>query len=577
MNKFLITDKNELKIKGWKQLDIILISGDAYIDHPSFGSVLIARYLEYNGFKVGIISQPDWRNNRDFLKLGRPKLFFGITSGNMDSMVNHYTAQKKIRSSDAYSPGGKTGLRPNRATIVYTQKVRSLFKGVPIVIGGIEASLRRLPHYDFQGDKLRNSILFDSKADILVYGMGERTILNIANDLNNGKSIQSLSAIKGTVITFGNYEGGVRLPEYTKFFSKEQFRKMHKIFEDNYRENVIVQKFGNRLLIHNPPAKPLSQNEMDNIYNLPFTREPHPMYSGNEIPAFKQICNSVTSHRGCFGGCNFCSLAFHQGKTIRSRSMDSIKNEIGVISKNKHFKGTISDIGGPTANMFGMSCKINLSETCKRTSCIYPSFCSNLDYSHRKQKKLLAEAMKLSKIRHLFISSGIRFDLALKDEGYIRQIAEHHTGGLLKLAPEHKSEKVLKFMKKPGFKQYEEFRKIFTDHSNKMGKKQYIVPYIIVGHPGSTLEDTIELAVYLKNNNIKLEQIQEFTPTPMTVSTLMYYTGKDMNGKKITVPKGREIRLRKALVQWFEPWNRKLIIEALKKAKRNDLIGFFLD
>ncbi|MCD4797291.1 MAG: YgiQ family radical SAM protein, partial [Candidatus Cloacimonetes bacterium] len=343
-----------MRRKGWKQLDIILISGDAYIDHPSFGSVLIARYLEYNGFKVGIISQPDWRNNRDFLKLGRPKLFFGITSGNMDSMVNHYTAQKKIRSSDAYSPGGKKGLRPNRATIVYTQKVRSLFKGIPIVIGGLEASLRRLPHYDFQSDKLRNSILFDSKADLLVYGMGERTILKIANDLQNGKSIQSLSAIKGTVITSGNYEGGVRLPEYTKFFSKEQFIKMHKIFEDNYRENVIVQKFGSRLLIHNPPAKPLSQNEMDRIYNLPFTRKPHPMYSGNEIPAFKQISNSVTSHRGCFGGCNFCSLAFHQGKTIQSRSADSIKNEIAKISKNKYFKGTISDIGGPTANMFGM-------------------------------------------------------------------------------------------------------------------------------------------------------------------------------------------------------------------------------
>ncbi|MDP8269162.1 MAG: YgiQ family radical SAM protein [Candidatus Tenebribacter davisii] len=577
MNNYLPISKNDLKERGWDQLDIIIITGDAYVDHPSFGPVIVARSLEAEGYKVGIISQPDWQNDKDFKKLGRPRLFFGVSSGNMDSMINHYTAMRKIRSEDAYSPGGKSGLRPNRAAVVYTQKVRSIFKGTPVILGGVEASMRRLPHYDYWSDNLRNSIIFDSRADLLVYGMGERTINTIAKRLADGEEIKELKNIRGTVVIGKEIDDAVILPEFSSDLSKKDFHEMRLKFWENFRDKVLIQKFGKSFLIHNPPAKPLTTKELDKVYDLEFTRQPHPTYNGKKIPAFTQIKDSVTAHRGCFGGCHFCAIGSHQGKTIRSRSIDSIRKEIMTIASDKNFNGTISDIGGPSANMYGMSCKLGISETCKRTSCLFPEICPHLNSSHLEQKKLLNEVRKLKNIKHSFISSGLRFDLALKDIDYIKVVAKYHTSGLLKLAPEHISPEVLKYMYKPSVDLYERFHEIYSSYCEKIGKKQFIIPYIIVGHPGSSLKETIKLAVYLKKKGIKLKQIQQFTPTPMTQSTMMYYTGFNLDGNNIHIPRGREVRLQKALVQWFVPQNKKLIIEALKNAGRKDLIDFFLD
>ena len=576
MNIFLPTCRREMQALGWKQLDIVIISGDAYVDHPSFGPVIVARHLESQGFKAGIIAQPDWKTDKDFLELGKPRLFFGISSGNMDSMINHYTAQKKIRSEDAYSPDGKPGLRPNRATIVYSQKVRALFKDSPIILGGVEASLRRLPHYDFWSDKIRNSILFDAKADMLVYGMGERPITEIAQQLAEGKAVSDLTDIRGTVFISKQNSGEINLQKFAGTYSQQEFWDLHDQFEKNHREKTLSLAFAGRYLIHNPPAKPLSSKEMDELYGLPFIREPHPRYKNKKIPAFKQIKNSITSHRGCFGGCSFCAIGSHQGKTISSRSKTSILNEVKELTQKDYFQGTISDVGGPTANMYGMSCKINISETCKRISCLFPQICPSLNTNHKPYRNVLKEVRINSNVKHAFISSGIRFDLGLLDEQFIKDLAEYHTGGLLKLAPEHKSTKVLNYMNKPSFDLYEKFGKYFGTYSKQIGKKQYIVPYIIVGHPGATLQETIDLAIYLKKHKIKLEQIQEFTPTPMTASTMMYYTGMDLAGNKIHIAKGREIRLMKALAQWYISANKKLIIEALKKAGKTNLINYFL-
>jgi len=576
MKSFLPTNRLEMEERGWDELDILIISGDAYIDHPSFGAAIIGRYLEYYGYKVGIIAQPDWKSDEDFLVMGIPRLYVAITAGNMDSMINHYTAQKKIRSTDAYTPGGKIGLRPNRASIVYSAVAKKLFKNVPLVLGGIEASLRRLPHYDFWSDKLRNSIIFDAKADFIIYGMGEKTSLNIARFLDGSDNVSSHD-IAGTVVIVKDIKTkkAIELPEYTSSFPKEKFWEMSVKFEDNYRENAIYQKYGGRFLKHNPPSIPLNEKEMDEVYNLPFTRLPHPKYKQEKLTAFDQIQNSITSHRGCFGGCSFCAIGYHQGKTIQSRSQKSICEEIKQIRDEKYFSGTISDVGGPSANMYGMSCNLGISQKCKRTSCLYPQICPNLDSSHQKQKKMLKSAKSVAGVKNLFISSGVRFDLALEDNDYIEQLAKFYTGGLLKLAPEHKSKKVLDYMNKPDFSLYQKFGKQFGSYSKKVGKKQYIVPYIIVGHPGATLADTIELALYLKQNSIKLKQIQEFTPTPMSLSTMMYYTELDKSGKKVHVAKGREIRLMKALIQWFLPENKKLVIEALKNCSKLSMLNRF--
>ncbi len=564
---FLPVNKKDLKSRSLLSLDIILISGEAYVDHPSFGIAIIGRHLEKHGYKVGIIPQPDINSDDDFLVLGKPNLFFGISSGNMDSMVNHYTAQKKLRSSDAYSPDGKIGLRPNRAVIKYTQKIKTLFKNVPVILGGIEASLRRIPHYDFWSDKLRNSILFDSKADVIVYGMGEKSILKIADLISKGKNIKEITDVPGTVIpTKKPDEDGLILPEFKKNISKKTFHDFNVIFDKNFQNKIIYQKCLGRYLKHNPPSKSLTTKEMDEIYSLPFERKPHPKYGKHKIPAFEQIRLSVTSHRGCFGGCSFCTIGYHQGKTIQSRSVKSISEELKSITKENYFHGTITDVGGPSANMYGLYCKLGISDTCNRQSCLFPTICPHLETSLNKNKELLKKLSSIEKVKHLFISSGIRFDIALLDDKYIKTVTKNHISGLLKLAPEHSVTHILQLMNKPNFSLYEKFEKKYFEFSKMFGKKQFIVPYIIVGHPGETLNDTLELALKLKERNIKLTQIQEFTPTPMTLSTCMYYSGLNFfTGEKIHIPKGREIHLMKALIQWYKPENKKYIMEALKQ------------
>jgi len=575
---FLPMSLEEMNALGWNQCDIILITGDAYVDHPSFGAAIIGRYLESLGYKVGVIAQPDWHSDDDFKKLGPPRLFFGVTSGNMDSMVNHYTAQKKIRSKDMYSPDSRMGLRPDRAVIIYTQILKRLFKSVPVVLGGIEASMRRIPHYDYWSDKVRNSLLLDSKADILVYGMGEKPIRDIAKQLDSGTSVNDMKNIPGTVVTvqIPDTEKPVILPSLEESLEPRGFYHMSKTFHENYRQSPLYQPFAGRYLKHNQPTEPMSEKEMDAIYSLPFQRQPHPAYNGMEIPAFVQIRDSITSHRGCFGGCRFCTIGYHQGKQIQSRSQQFILNEIDDISHQKYYHGTISDVGGPSANMYGMYCSKHLEKTCKRDSCLYPDVCSLLHSSHDRQRKMIHAAHSHPAIKHLFIASGIRFDLSVNADDYIDDLAQFFIGGHLKLAPEHTNSLVLNAMGKPDISVYENFCRKFEKESHKMHKNQMVIPYIIVGHPGSGLKEGLDLALYLLKNNIRLEQIQEFTPTPMTLSTCMYFTGMDWEtGKPIHVPKGREIRLQKALAQWFMPENRKYVMEALHKVHRSELMNQF--
>jgi uncharacterized radical SAM protein YgiQ len=531
----------------------------------------VGRLLEAQGFRVGVIAQPDWQDTSAFEVLGAPNLFFGITAGNMDSMINHYTAQKKKRSEDAYSPNGVTGKRPDRATLAYTTQIKAIYKDTPIVLGGIEASLRRLPHYDYWSDKIRNSLIFDAKADILVYGMGENPLKEIMQRFNDGFGVEAIQDVEGTVVVTKDLdaEDYSLLPEFPACKEKELFLKAHQLFEKHNRTKVLYQAFGNRYLRHNPPAEPLSQPEMDEIYGLFYSRKPHPSYGKASFKAFDQIKESVTSHRGCFGGCNFCAIGCHQGKSISSRSQESIINEIKQITEHNYFKGTVSDIGGPSANMYQMSCRQGISKTCPRLSCIYPNICPHLNYNHKPNRDLLDAALNIPKVKHVFVASGIRFDLAMNDKKYIRMISERHSGGHLKLAPEHAVDKVLKLMNKPSATSYLQFCEKFSAISKESGKQQQIIPYLIVGHPGTTLNDAIELALFLKRNGIRPEQVQEFTPTPMSISTTMYYTELDYStGKKLPVPKGREIRLQKALAQWFMPANRKLVHEALQKAGR---------
>lgn len=576
---FLPMSKKEMNKLGWHQCDFILITGDAYVDHPSFGIAIIARVLENKGFKVGIIAQPDWKSDKDWLELGTPKYGFGITAGNLDSMVNHYTAQKKLRHNDVYSPDNKAGLRPDRATIVYCNKVRQHYKNIPIIIGGVEASMRRISHYDYWQDKIRNPILADSKADILVYGMGEKSITEIAYKLSNGIPIHDINNVKGTSVFDSKLvlsKDSILLPDAENCSEKSTFHLMSKTFHHNFQTKFIYQKVSGRYILHNHPSKPLSQDELDSIYALPFTRLPHPKYKNCTIPAWVQIKDSVTSHRGCLGGCNFCTIGYHQGKAIQSRSEKSVLTEINTLTRLKTFKGTISDIGGPSSNMYYINCDRGFPVTCNRQSCLYPEICSQLIVSHQKIIDLLNKSMRIKGVKHVFISSGIRFDLALKDDNYIKQIATYHTGGLLKLAPEHSESEVLKAMGKPSIKLYLDFCEQFYQFSKKAGKNNNIVPYIIAGHPGSSMGDAIKLGLWLKKRNIKLEQVQEFTPTPMTVSTSMYYTGIDFEtDKPIFVPKGRDVRLQKALVMWQVPQNKSLIKEALSKAKRLDMIDKF--
>ena len=531
-----------MKARGWSVCDIILISGDAYIDHPSFGVPIIARTLEAAGFRVGIIAQPDWHNDADFMALGAPRLFFGISSGNMDSMVNHYTAQRRLRSDDAYSPQGKSGKRPDRAVMIYTNIIKRLYKGIPVVIGGVEASLRRVAHYDFWQNKVRNSILADSKADLLIYGMAEQTITDLARMLDAGKHISELNDLPSTVC-FCKEAGEPRLPDADQCGDKNTFHLMNRVFYDNYATKALFQLNGGRWIKHNPPAPALPGKELDRIYSLPFMNAPHPTYGNQRIPAWEQIKQSITSHRGCYGGCNFCAIAVHQGRRIQSRSAASI------IAEARKLKGTISDVGGPSANMYGSYCKLGFPDSCPRRSCIFPEICPNLVLDHEAQLHLLDAISKLPDIKHVFIASGIRHDLVLGNKRYIKAIATKYTGGRLKLAPEHSAPNVLKLMGKPPIERFEAFSKEYFEELRSSGLKRQIIPYIIIGHPGTTMEDAIALKHWLEKHKIHVEQVQEFTPTPMTISTCMYYTGLDFeSGSPIHIPSPGEIRKQKELI-----------------------------
>ncbi len=548
---FIPTTASELRSRNWDSPDIIIISGDAYVDHPSFAAAIIARSLEAAGYRVGIIAQPDWTKPESFQVLGTPKLFFGISAGNMDSMINHYTAQRKLRHDDAYSPNGVSGLRPDRATIIYTNIVKRLFKGVPVVIGGIEASLRRIAHYDYWQNKVRNSILADSKADLLVYGMGEKPIIQIAGLLREGTPLAEMKNIPQTVVfydkekDFSESESSIILPQAESCVDKQIFHNMSKLFNDFANDHVIYQQNGGRWLRHNPPAEVMSSSELDYVYSLPFEYAPHPCYQGKVIPAFEQIKNSLTSHRGCYGGCNFCAIACHQGRAVQSRSQQSLLHEAGRL------KGTISDVGGPTANMYATRCKLSFPKTCKRRSCLYPSICRNLVMAHDEQLGLLDKMSTLPGIKHVFISSGIRHDMAITNKKYIGAIAAKYTGGRLKLAPEHSQTNVLKLMGKPSIDSYEAFCKEFFNQTKLLGIKRQIIPYLIIGHPGTTLEDAKALRNWLMKHNIVVEQVQEFTPTPMSISTCMYYTGLDYDtGKPIHIPSPGEVHQQKKLVLW---------------------------
>jgi uncharacterized radical SAM protein YgiQ len=539
---FLPINKQDMKARGWSVCDIILISGDAYIDHPSFGVPIIARTLEAAGFRVGIIAQPDWHNDADFMALGAPRLFFGISSGNMDSMVNHYTAQRRLRSDDAYSPQGKSGKRPDRAVMIYTNIIKRLYKGIPVLIGGVEASLRRVAHYDFWQNKVRNSILADSKADLLIYGMAEHTITDLAQKLNAGKHISELNDLPSTVC-FCKEAGEPRLPDADQCGDKNTFHLMNRVFYDNYATKALFQLNGGRWIKHNPPAPALPGKELDRIYSLPFMNAPHPTYGNQRIPAWEQIKQSITSHRGCYGGCNFCAIAVHQGRRIQSRSA------VSIIAEARKLKGTISDVGGPSANMYGSYCKLGFPDSCPRRSCIFPEICPNLVLDHEAQLHLLDTISKLPDIKHVFIASGIRHDLVLGNKRYIKAIATKYTGGRLKLAPEHSAPNVLKLMGKPPIERFEAFSKEYFEELRSSGLKRQIIPYIIIGHPGTTMEDAIALKHWLEKHKIHVEQVQEFTPTPMTISTCMYYTGMDFeSGSPIHIPSPGEIRKQKELI-----------------------------
>ncbi|MBN2259585.1 MAG: YgiQ family radical SAM protein [Clostridiales bacterium] len=583
---FLPVSKFEIQSKGWDALDFILVSGDAYIDHPSFGGALIARVLERAGYKVGIISQPKWTDLEDIKSLGKPRLGFLVTAGNMDSMVNHYSSSKRRRKTDLYSPGGKMGLRPDRAVIVYTNLIKQAFKDSPVIIGGIEASLRRLPHYDYWEDSLRRSVLYDSGADLLVYGMAEKQILEIAEYMNNGIDIEYIQHIKGTCFkthSLENVYDYILLPSFKEISeSKKTFAEYFKIFYDNQdpiRGKVLVQEHDKGYIVQNIPIMPLDQEELDYVYELPFTRDVHPMYDElGSVPAIEEVKFSIVSNRGCFGSCSFCALTFHQGRAVQSRSKDSIVKEADEMIRHKDFKGYIHDVGGPTANFRQPSCKKQLTlGSCKDRQCLFPTKCPNLDVSHEEYLDILRTLRNTEGVKKVFIRSGIRYDYLMYDKRkYFKEIVEHHVSGQLKVAPEHIDHEVLKYMGKPDGELYKDFVKEFYKITKEVGKDQYIIPYLISSHPGSTLKSAIRLAEYLKETNYTPEQVQDFYPTPGTLSTCMYYTGIDPRDMKaVYVPSSvGEKKMQRALLQFKNPKNRRLVHEALIKENRYDLIGY---
>lgn len=581
---FLPTSPAEVAARGWDTVDVVFVTGDAYVDHPSFAMALLGRLMEAEGYRVAILSQPDWHSCEPWRQFGRPRLCFAISAGNMDSMVNHYTANKKVRNDDAYSPGGQIGLRPDRATLAYCQRARQAYKGVPIIAGGVEASLRRIAHYDYWSDKVRRSILLDAKADILVYGMGERPLLEILARLARGATLSELRDIRGIAYRLGASQSppadAIELPSYEEVVAnREAFARMTKIahLETNpFNARQLVQHHGREAVVINPPSFPLTEEEMDRIYGLPFQRRPHPRYKNQPIPAFEVVRHSLQIMRGCFGGCTFCSITAHEGRVIQSRSPQSIIAEIERMKDDPDFKGVISDIGGPTANMYRMNCsRPEVREKCRRLSCLHPTICKLLNTDHGPLIQLLERIRKIAGIRKVFVASGVRTDLAQRSPAYIAQLVRHRVGGHLKVAPEHCDPDVLRLMKKPSIEDFEQFAKQFHQLAREAGKELYLVPYFISGHPGCDLKAMIRLAQFLKRTGYRPQQVQDFMPTPFNIATCMYYTGIDpLTGKTVYVPRGeRERLLQRALLQFWKPENYFDVKEALRLAGRSDLIG----
>lgn len=588
LNKqFLPISMNDLKDRNISQLDFIIITGDAYIDHPSFGTAIIGRTLEHEGFTVGIIAQPNWESVDDFRKLGKPKYGFLINSGNIDSMVNHYTTSKKKRRTDLYSPGGEMGHRPDRAVIVYCNRAREAFKNVPIIIGGIEASLRRFAHYDYWDNKVRRSLLIDAKADLLIYGMGEKTIIEIANLFRYGMTIDKMTSIKGTVYASKEIDGlsnFIEVPSFEAVTADKnvyaESYKLQSLEQDDIRGKTVVQKHNDRYVVQNPPQLSLTQKEMDTTYNLPYTRTYHPIYEEKGgIPAINEVEFSITSHRGCFGSCSFCALTFHQGRVIQNRSQKSIIDEAKLLTTLKNFKGYIHDIGGPTANFRHRACKVQETVgVCKDRQCLHPTPCKNLIIDHTEYLDLLKKVRVLPDIKKVFIRSGIRYDYLMYDKNtkFFEELCEHHISGQLKVAPEHISDKVLDQMGKSKKEVYDRFVKKYFEINKKLNKNQFLVPYLMSSHPGSDLKESIKLSEYIKEMGYTPEQVQDFYPTPGSLSTTIYYTGiNPFTKEKVYVPNDqKEKNMQRALLQFKNPENYNVVKAALVKAQREDLIGF---
>lgn len=587
MNKdFLPVTREEMEERGIYQPDFVYISGDAYVDHPSFGAAIITRLLESQGYSVGIIPQPDWKKKESIALFGEPRLAFLVSGGNMDSMVNHYTVSRKHRKTDAYSPGGEMGLRPDRAVTVYSNLIRQTYKNTPIILGGIEASLRRLAHYDYWADTMKHSVLLDSGADMISYGMGEKSVLKIAEALDMGIPVNHITNIPGTVYrTKEPPKNGIFLPSYEQVSGdKRTYAESFRIQYENtdpFTGKTLIESYGGKgYIVQNPPSKPLSQKEMDKVYGLPYVGTYHPMYEKEgKIPAIEEIRFSITSNRGCFGGCNFCALAFHQGRIVQTRSHESILEEAVRFTKEPDFKGYIHDVGGPTADFRHPSCKKQLTKgVCKNRQCLFPEPCRNLEADHKDYLELLRKLRKLPGIKKVFIRSGIRFDYMNEDPSpdFLDELVRFHISGQLRVAPEHVSDQVLYYMGKPGYRAYEEFVRKFYKVNEKYGMKQYAVPYLMSSHPGCTMKEAVKLAEYVRDMGFMPEQVQDFYPTPSTMSTCMYYTGIDpRTGEKVYVPKDpKEKAMQRALLQYRKPENYELVREALEKAGRTDLIGF---
>ncbi len=585
---FLPVSRKEMEKLGWDRPDFVYVIGDAYVDHSSFGPAVISRVLESRGYKVAVIPQPDWKREDSIAVFGEPRLAFLVSSGNMDSMVNHYTAAKKKRSSDAYSPGGTAGLRPDRAVVVYGNLIRRTFKHTPIILGGIEASLRRLAHYDYWSDKIKRSVLLDSGADLISYGMGERSITAIADALSSGLPVSQLTFIPGTVYKTRDIPAmtdPVFLPSWEETSKdKAAYEKSFRIQYENtdaVTGRVLAEDYGTRgYVVQNPPAMPLTVQELDDVYELPYMRAWHPMYDrAGGVPAFSEIRFSLTSSRGCFGGCNFCALTFHQGRVVQARSRASLHREAELLCRDPEFKGYIHDVGGPTADFTGPACEKQLTKgVCSHRQCLFPEPCGNLKADHRKYVKILRDLRKIPGVKRVFIRSGIRFDyvLADSDDTFLKDLILHHISGQLRAAPEHVSDRVLRCMGKPAHKVYQEFLRKFQEYNRRSGKQQYVLPYFMSSHPGCTLKDAVELAEYIRDMGFMPEQAQDFYPTPSTVSTCMYYTGRNpLNGEALHVPRGtREKAMQRALIQYRAPENYELVREALVSCGRRDLIGF---